>query len=186
MGSGVETEWLLEWDRWKCRPVRDLRVVELPWLQLLRELEIAAAGVGELHLPRRLTFRLEQQGTPDDDAGALRAGGCDVETIEAVKELHAMRGVGGARRRHGIEDYRRLSALEPIDGADPRTRKSRAQIGDLSVVRRDDQDVVEPQGVLPALAISPADVACRQPPDQSRHGLNLLRARALVPVVRDR
>src|SRR4030095_4281982 len=101
MGLGVEAQRLLEGNRWKRRPLRDSRVAELAWLQLLHALDIATPGIGKLHLPRRLACRLEQQGAADDDAGALRAGGCDVEAIEAVKELHTMRGVGGGRSSHG-------------------------------------------------------------------------------------
>src|SRR5215813_10793228 len=50
-----------------------LRAVEILGLQLLRQLEVAAAGIRKLHLPRRLALGLEQKGIPDDDAGALRA-----------------------------------------------------------------------------------------------------------------
>src|SRR5262245_37019645 len=127
--SGVEPEWLLEGNRGDCLAYRGRwSLARLLEPQLPRQLEIATAGVRELHLPGRPAFRLEQQGTPHDDAGALRPRSCDVEAVEAVEELHAVRSVRGARRRHGIDDQRSLLPLEPIHRAHPRIRKPRAHV----------------------------------------------------------
>src|SRR2546425_5593456 len=72
---------------------RGASAADLLDLQLLRQLEVAAAGVRELHLPRSLALGLEQPGASDDHAGAARARRGDVEAVEAVQELHAARGV---------------------------------------------------------------------------------------------
>src|SRR5439155_704703 len=125
-------------ERFRCRQVL-FRLSE----GLEQRLRPLVGGAQGMEPERRLALRLEQLGIADHDTGALRARRGDVEPVEAVEELHAVRGVGGARGRHGIDDHRRLLPLEPVHRADARLRESRAEIGDLRVVRRDDQDVIE-------------------------------------------
>src|SRR5206468_12275856 len=98
---------------------RGALAAELLDRQPLRQLEVAAAGVRELHLPRGLTLGLEQAGASDDFAGAARARRGDVEAVEAVKELDAARGAGGGRRRPRIDPKPRLRPMKSVDGADP-------------------------------------------------------------------
>ncbi|RMH36605.1 MAG: AraC family transcriptional regulator [Deltaproteobacteria bacterium] len=84
------------------------------------QLQVATKRVGELDLPRRSAFGLEQPGAGDQDACAPRPRRRDVESVEAKQELHAARGVVGRRRRHRVDHHGGLLPLELVHGADAR------------------------------------------------------------------
>lgn len=73
--------------------LRTLRVLRGEILNDPRQLAIPAKRVGKLHLMRGFAFRFEQARTCNKNASASRARCSNVESIQAVEELHSMRRI---------------------------------------------------------------------------------------------
>ena len=67
----------------------------LPEGHSLREFDVAAERVGELHLARGLAFGFEEAGICDENARASCPRRRHIQPIEAVEELHPVRCVFG-------------------------------------------------------------------------------------------
>ena len=108
-----------------------------------RLFDVAAQRVRELHLTRRPALGLEEPRACHEDAGAPRARRGHVQPVQAVQELHPARRLLGTRRRHRVDDHRRLLPLELVDraNANPTPRESLGQERDVGVVRGDDEYV---------------------------------------------
>jgi hypothetical protein len=63
--------------------------------------------------------------------------------------------IGLARCRHRINDDRRFLPLKLIDGPYPSAGQPFLKLEDLSVVGRDDQDIIESDRLFDASAIDP-------------------------------
>src|SRR5918995_1809828 len=83
-------------------------------LQNCRKFAVAAQRVREVHLLRRSAQWLQKSRRPENDRGAPRAGGGNVQPVETVQELHSARGVFGTGRRHRVDHRWRLLALELV------------------------------------------------------------------------
>ena len=114
-------------------------------------------------------------GHQDGQSAGSRHG--DVEAVARVQELEVARRVVGRRRGCRVDRHGRLLALELVDRAhspghaDP-ALDGPVDLGDLGVVRRHDDDVVEGQRPGGALAVRPG--AAEERGDQPGHGLGLL------------
>ncbi len=104
-----------------------------------------------------MTFGRVQPRIGDDDRRALRARRGDVQPVQAVKKLHPPRRILRARRRHTIDDDRRVLPLKLVDGSDARARRQPlGQAADLRIEGRDDEDVAERELLFDALVVDPS------------------------------
>lgn len=85
--------------------------------------------------------------------------------VEAEQEIHSTRDVVRRGGRQRVKDDRRLLPLELVDRAHPCTfREPGTKRGDLCVVRRDDQDVLQRQLSRLTFRVSPVGtVSCMSP-----------------------
>ena len=146
-----------------------------------RQLQVPTESVRHLHLARCPALRTKQFRTTHQDAACTRPRRRDVEPKAIVEELHPPRCILWARGRHGVDDDRRLLALEAIDGADPlrERRQCLHQRRDLGVVGSDDEDASFRQRADRVLLVSPA-AATGQVVDELPYDFDLLRRSRLV------
>jgi hypothetical protein len=104
------------------------------------QLSVPAERVRQFDLPRRLTVRGEQARVCDDEDGATRARGSNIQSIEAVQELKSPRRVLRGRGSHGIDGHGRLLPLELVNRShrDSSWLKFFGQAPDLGIERRND------------------------------------------------
>src|SRR5262245_34294635 len=79
------------------------------------ELSVPAERIRQLDLPWRLTVRGEQAWVCDDEDGATRARGSNIQPIEAVQELKSPRCFLRGRGSHRIDGDGRLLPLELVN-----------------------------------------------------------------------
>ena len=139
-----------------------------------RELEVPAERVRHPHLLRSAALRLEQLRVADEDADASRPRRRDVESMPAEQELHTVRGLLWARRRHRVDDDGRLLPLELVYGSDASPGDALGDLGDLRVVRCDDQDFIERHGLRLTMTVRPGDARRDEAPHDLPDALGFL------------
>jgi hypothetical protein len=111
---------------------------------------------------------------------AFGTRGRNVQPIEAIEELHSARGIRVTRARRRIDRDRRLLSLELVHCADAGARQALLNLEDLRVVGRDDDNVVERDGLFFVFATDPGCVAGEDRPHETADCLRLFRRAVLV------
>ena len=76
--------------------------------------------------------------------------------MQVVEEAHSAGCVLGRRRGHRVDRDCAFAALELVDGADAHAGgKSRLDRGNVRVVRRDDDDLVERERARDSVVVGP-------------------------------
>jgi len=132
----------------------------------------AAEGVSEAHVGGSVAFGLEESRIADDNGAGASAGGGDVEAIERVEELHAVRDVLLGGSGEGVDHNGGLLALEFVDGADANVGDALRKIEDLQIVGRDDHDFVVGQRFEVVPAVFPANSRLEQAFDDASDDLD--------------
>ena len=123
--------------------------------QLGRQFPIQAQGIRQLHLAWSPAFGREQFRRSNQDTDAASPGGSHVQPVQAVQEFHAVGRILRRGGRHRIYDHRRLLSLELIHRPHPRTGQSLLYLEDLSVVRCDNQNILECQRPFNVVFVDP-------------------------------
>lgn len=127
----------------------------------LSHLEIPAEGVCELHLARRLAFRLEQLRRTAQDGHAFRPADGHVRSVRAVEKLHSARCVRVAGRGLRVDRDRGFFTLKPVNRPDVSAGEAFLNLEHVSVVGCDDDDVFQGQGPGYARFHGPPTLACQ-------------------------
>ncbi len=143
---------------------RDVSAVKSCWAS---HFKITAKCVGELDLARRPALHLEQGGAGDNYRHASSTRDSHVQPVQAVQEFHSPRCVLWGRSCHRVENNRSLLPLELVHRSNSRPcGKPFSERRDLCVVRSDNQDVLNTEGVGFAILVRPGGPR----PQQIIHG----------------
>jgi len=103
--------------------------------------------------------------------------------MAAEEKLHSMWCLVWVRRGKGIDHNGGLLALELIHGSCPGSRDAAADLRNLCVVRRNDEDVIETYRSGFAKPVGPGHAWCHQSLDDLGNALGLFRRAVLVALV---
>src|SRR5258708_29968461 len=117
-----------------------------------------------------------------NDIGHGARGG-HVQAVEAVKKLHASRGVFRGRGGKRVDNDGRFLALEFVDRSNLRSWQAGQEIGNLGVVGRDDEYVFELDTPAVARAAKPSHFRFQQTLNDPGDDFDFFRRGAAIAVM---